>query len=131
MPSRKLSDLNPKFFPLAEAILAAAKARGITLLVTCTLRTNKEQSELYSRGRTKPGPKVTNCPAGRSAHNHGLALDVVPLIAGKPVWNASHPHWRAYGECVREAGAVWGGDFRSLKDLPHCEYPQWKTLCGK
>lgn len=128
MPSRRLIDLDPKFRPVAERILAAARIRGLDLLVTCTLRTNAEQAELYARGRTKPGPKVTNCPPGKSAHNRGMALDVVPLIAGKPVWSASHPHWKAFGECVREAGGVWGGDFRSLKDLPHCELAGWKTL---
>lgn len=126
MPSRKLFDLNPKFLPIAERILAKAKERGLNLLVTCTLRTPKEQAELYAQGRTKPGKRVTNAKPGSSAHNYGLAMDVVPLIAGKAMWDAKHPHWRIYGECVREAGAVWGGDFRSIKDLPHCEMPQWR-----
>ncbi len=38
-----------------------------------TLRTYKEQNDLYALGRTKPGKKVTNAPGGRSYHNFGLA----------------------------------------------------------
>ena len=130
MPSRKLSDLDPRFRPIAELILATCKARGVELLVTCTLRTRGEQAGLYAQGRTKPGMRVTNAKPGQSAHNYGLAMDVVPIIAGKAVWNAKHPHWRVYGEVVQECGAVWGGTFRSVRDLPHCEAPNWRAIIG-
>jgi len=45
-----------------------------------TLRTNKEQDELYEKGRTKPGAIVTYAKGGQSNHNYGLAIDVVFLV---------------------------------------------------
>jgi len=47
-----------------------------------TLRTFKEQDELYKQGRTKPGSKVTWVRGGGSYHNYGLAVDIV-LIRDK------------------------------------------------
>ena len=48
-----------------------------------TLRTFKEQQDLYEIGRSKPGKKVTNASAGLSYHNYGLAIDIVLIIDGK------------------------------------------------
>lgn len=48
--------------------------------VTHTLRTYKEQDDLYAIGRTKPGKIVTNAKGGESFHNFGLALDFCLLV---------------------------------------------------
>lgn len=130
MPSRKISDLRPEMRKPAQAIIDACKARGVELLITCTLRSNQEQSELYAIGRTKPGRKVTNAKPGSSAHNHGCAMDVVPVIAGKPCWDASHHGWQVYGEEVRRAGLEWAGDWKSFKEFPHCQIPNWRSKIG-
>ena len=45
-----------------------------------TLRTIKEQNDLYAQGRTKPGKIVTNAKGGQSYHNYGLAIDIVLLV---------------------------------------------------
>jgi len=55
MSSRKLTDLHPQMQPLVTRFLANARAAGIDLLVTCTYRSNEEQTALYAIGRTKPG----------------------------------------------------------------------------
>jgi hypothetical protein len=34
--------------------------KKIPVLIYCSVRTPDEQEELYSRGRSTPGPKVTN-----------------------------------------------------------------------
>jgi peptidoglycan L-alanyl-D-glutamate endopeptidase CwlK len=55
--------------------------KKIPALIYCSIRTPEEQEELYARGRTKPGTKVTNArgtPA-QSLHIHGKAIDAVPL----------------------------------------------------
>ena len=48
-------------------------------------RTAEEQFALYQKGRTKPGPKVTNCDGYKSKSNHqikadgfGHAVDIFP-----------------------------------------------------
>jgi len=120
MPSRSLSDLHPIVAEMARKLVEEAAASGLELLVTSTLRTFDEQAELFAQGRTKPGKIVTNAKPGASWHNFGLAFDVVPLIAGKAVWNS--PRWAEIGAMGKEVGLGWGGDFKSFKDLPHFEF---------
>jgi hypothetical protein len=60
-------------------------SKKIPVLIYCSVRTPEEQEELYSRGRTKPGVKVTNARGippqslhidlGKGSH----AIDYVPL----------------------------------------------------
>jgi len=45
-----------------------------------TLRTNKQQDDIYAQGRTKAGKIVTFAKGGQSYHNYGLAIDIVFLI---------------------------------------------------
>ena len=47
--------------------------KGVRLRFTQTLRTIKEQDDLYAQGRTKKGKIVTNAKGGQSIHNFGLA----------------------------------------------------------
>jgi peptidoglycan LD-endopeptidase CwlK len=96
MSSRKLEDLEPNFRELVVGWLADCAAVKLEVLITCTLRTNWEQTELYKVGRTVKGKdvtpsrpmgrKLTNAKAGQSAHNYGLAIDFVPVFMGKLLW---------------------------------------------
>lgn len=126
MASRKIEDLHPELQPKARAFLAKALMQGIDVLVTCTWRSNAEQDELYAQGRTKPGSKVTNAKAGQSKHNFTLdgkpaskAFDVVPMVAGKPMWDAKHPHWAQLGKIGEDLGLEWAGKWVSFKEFPH------------
>ena len=87
------------------------------------LRTWEEQAALYAKGRTTPGPKVTNAPPGESAHNFGLAVDC--CFTGGDPWldldKDSKFLWEEYGKFTRAHGLVWGGDFKSICDRPHGE----------
>jgi hypothetical protein len=75
--------------------------------------------------------RVTWARPGTSPHEHGFALDCVPLARdGKPLWQHG-PHWRSYGEAVRAAGLTWGGLFAKgtmnrPSDGPHLELTGWK-----
>lgn len=61
---------------------------------TCGLRSFVDQDALYAKGRTTPGPVVTNARGGLSFHNYGLASDwdffpkgiYCPLGAAEPKW---------------------------------------------
>jgi peptidoglycan L-alanyl-D-glutamate endopeptidase CwlK len=53
--------------------------KGVRLRFSHVLRTLEEQEELFAKGRTKPGKKVTNAKPGQSYHNYGLAFDIVLL----------------------------------------------------
>jgi peptidoglycan L-alanyl-D-glutamate endopeptidase CwlK len=130
--SRALSALNPIVEAKARALIAAAKAEGITLTVTSTYRDAEAQDALYARGRGgNPGPRVTNARAGQSLHNYRVAFDVAPLRAGKPIWTTSGADgklWQRIGELGEAQGLEWGGRWERFPDLPHFQYTGGLTL---
>lgn len=107
--------------------------KGVRLRFTHTLRTNKEQDELYAQGRTKKGNKVTNAKGGQSIHNYGLAFDIVILLdkdnngAFESIsWDVDE-YWMRVVNFFKSKGWTWGGGFKSLYDAPHFEYTQGKS----
>jgi peptidoglycan LD-endopeptidase CwlK len=106
--------------------------------VTCrfayTLRTIKEQNDLYALGRTKlfdaNGKRlgiVTNAKGGQSYHNYGLAFDIVLLTKSGASWDIitdfdgdGISDWKEIVNIFKKHGYVWGGDWK-FKDAPHFE----------
>lgn len=129
----KIAIAHPKVRKELEDIVEHINTNLLTgeakVRITSTLRTWKEQEELYAQGRTKPGPKVTNAKAGDSIHNFGLAADVVLIINGKTVsWDTKkdwdkdkQSDWMEVVTYVKSKGWKWGGDWISFKDMPHFE----------
>lgn len=111
-----------------EEICEALTGRAVCRF-SHTLRTDKEQDELYAQGRTKPGKKVTNAKGGQSYHNYGLAFDIVLIIDGKEAsWDTLKDFdgdkvadWHEVVKIAKKYGWAWGGDFVSFKDAPHFE----------
>jgi len=126
--SRSLDDLLPPVKERVEKFLNAAKAAGIDLLVTSTYRDNASQNALYAQGRTKPGKIVTNAKAGQSLHNYRCAVDVVPIVAGKPRWDVKEEVWQQVGALGKAAGLEWAGDWKRFKEYPHFQYTGGLTL---
>lgn len=127
MASRRIEDLRAPFRLRAEAWQERCKAAGIDVLVYCTLRPNAEQDAIYAQGRSKPGDIVTWAKGGQSAHNHGLALDFVPLVNGKPQWT---PGSALYLQAIAlaeaegmESAARWP---RTKREYPHLQEPNWR-----
>lgn len=111
-----------------EAVLATPV--GVHPFIVQTLRTFEEQDLLYQKGRTRPGPKVTNAKPGSSFHQYGLAIDFCLEINGKLVWKVDK-NWMIVVEKFKEYGFIWGGDWKSFKDYPHVEKNfgyTWKEL---
>jgi len=127
--SRNLDDLRPEVRPMVDAFLADCEADDIDILVTCTLRSMAEQTALYAQGRTTPGKIVTNAKPGQSAHNFGLAIDVVPIVNGKPDWDGTHPVWHQVGALGQLRGLRWlGAPDSPFKEEAHFEAPNWRSL---
>jgi peptidoglycan L-alanyl-D-glutamate endopeptidase CwlK len=115
--------------------MSQALSKKSMVRFTCVMRTFAEQAALYAQGRTKPGKKVTNAPAGLSIHNYGLAFDIVLLIDKDNNGTYETASWdnltdfdgdgiSDWMECVKIAkscGFSWGGDWKSFKDTPHFE----------
>jgi hypothetical protein len=93
---------------------------GVHPVIVQTLRTFEEQDLLYQKGRTRPGPIVTNARAGSSYHNYGLALDFCLQVNGKLLWSVDND-WMTVVKAFEEQGFSWGGRWTSLKDYPHLE----------
>jgi len=133
MPSRKLSDLHP--------VLSAAWQKAVLLwadmypnlpkpIITCTYRSNEEQTQLYAKGRTVKGAKVTNAKAGQSPHNQlpSLAFDVAFQNGGLLDW--SNHLFDKFAGCIDNVTeeVLWGGRFQTFKDRPHFELKNWKQI---
>lgn len=102
---------------------------GEQLVIVSGYRDPSEQQKLYEQGRTAPGEIVTHAQPLSSAHNFGLAVDVVPqsLIA-KTEWEPSSPLWQTLGALGKSLGLIWGGDFHHAPDRPHFEWHPGLTL---
>jgi len=119
MSDRNLDDLLPEVREAATAAIAACTAKGLSLLVTCTYRSPADQNALYAQGRTTPGAIVTNARAYQSMHQFKCALDIVPLVNGKPDWDGAHPCWHEIAAIFKEHGFEWGEDWPHFKEMPH------------
>jgi len=126
--SRDLDLLHPLMRPKVDAFIVAVKDAGIDMIVTCTKRTNTEQALLYSQGRTMPGAIVTNAKPGQSAHNYGMAIDVVPVVNGKCDWVCQDLVWQEIGHIGRSCGLEWyGAPGSKFPEYPHFQLPNWET----
>ena len=95
--------------------------------ITCTHRSNAEQDELYTHGRTIKGAKVTNAKAGQSPHNYNpsFAFDIAFIGLNKKLdW--SNELFRLFAQIIKQDNITWGGDFKTMKDNPHFEVKEWK-----
>lgn len=95
------------------------------VIVTQALRTFERQAELYARGRTAAGPRVTNARAGDSMHNYGFALDIalidITKNKGNIIWDETRIEWRVAAQIFKQEKWTWGGDWVRFKDYPHFE----------
>lgn len=125
----KLDALEPDFREIAEKIVAEALEAGVKVLITSTRRTIKAQNDLYAKGRTAKGSRVTNAKGGQSPHNFGLAFDFCPVDEnGNLNWGAPRSVWAKVGAIAESHGMTWGGNFKSITDLPHIEHPRWRQV---
>ena len=121
-----LATLLPEVQPYARALVHKAAGVGIRIKVISGLRSYAEQDALYARGRTAPGPIVTNARAGHSNHNFGIAFDVA-VFEGSAYLPES-PKYKAVGALGMELGLEWGGAWTTLVDEPHFQLrPAWAT----
>ena len=122
----KLLQLRKSIRTKLNRVIKNLRKKGIEVRIMSALRNCKEQDALYAKGRTKPGPKVTNAKCGESDHNVGAAADIVPLINGQPTWKAPKETWNQIGLEAEAQGLKWGGRWK-FKDLPHVYDREGKT----
>ena len=104
----------------AEAFMQKYPAGPVPFL-TCTYRSNDEQAALYAKGRTEPGSIVTHIKAN-GKHNlfPSHAFDIAFKDSkGVTKWDAMY--FERFAAIVKEQfhDVTWGGDWKTLKDMPH------------
>lgn len=109
-----LRGLAPQLRPAAEYLLNVARQYGLHPTVTSAKRTRAEQQRLYDRARAGLS-KYPAAPPGRSAHEYGMALDVVVPDDEWPLWN----------EIRTRIGFHW-----AASDIVHSEVPGWRGIVG-
>ena len=99
-----------------------------------TLRTFKEQDDLYAQGRTKSGGKVTNAKGGYSFHNYGLALDIVIIDGASASWDIKKDFdgdgkadWMEVVQIFKRYGWEAGIDWKFI-DPPHFQKTFGKSI---
>ncbi|MGH1336137.1 MAG: M15 family metallopeptidase [Aureispira sp.] len=83
----------------------------ITIRVSDAFRTLADQDALYNSGRG-----VTRVRGGQSYHNYGLAIDVVEIRDGRPIYERD---WTGIANIGKGLGFEWGGDWTGFVDKPH------------
>jgi hypothetical protein len=111
-----LNSLHPFFRDQVIELIKRCKAKGIELTVVEAYRTHAKQHEYKTMGK-----KYTSSGAGRSKHQYGLAVDVVPVVNDVPVWDNAML-WRKVGVIGEKLGLRWGGRWRKPYDPGHFEW---------
>jgi peptidoglycan L-alanyl-D-glutamate endopeptidase CwlK len=131
MPSRSKADLNEILVDAYEKACDEYSRLYPDLaqpFLTCTFRSNDEQTSLYAIGRTKQGRKVTNAQAGQSAHNYkpAPAFDIAFVGLGNKLdWN--NDLFKKFAEIITKIQPLieWGGGWKFV-DRPHFQLKDWR-----
>ncbi len=111
-----LDALHPYFRDKVIQLINHCRAKGIELAVVETYRTPSKQNEYKTLGK-----RYTRTGAGKSKHQYGLAVDVVPIVNGKAEWH-NIALWRKIGTTGERLGLRWGGRWRRPFDPGHFEW---------
>lgn len=132
---RNISQLHPELKKKVVKLQKECLKAGIKIKIGECFRTVAEQNALYAKGRNGvPGPIVTKAKGTdyRSMHQWGVAfdffLDMDVDKDGKKsddVFNNATKLFNKVGAIGKKLGLEWGGDWKSIKDLPHFQLPDW------
>ena len=111
-----LDALHPYFRDKVSSLITMCKAKGIELAIVESYRTHSKQNEYKSMGGN-----YTRSGGGKSKHQYGLAVDVVPMIGSVAQWDNAKL-WRKVGVIGEQLGLRWGGRWKSLYDPCHFEW---------
>lgn len=115
---KRMRGVHPDLIRVMNRALSMSSV-DMTVLYLGGRRTRAQQRELVRKGASK---------TMRSRHLTGHAIDVAPLIGGKPSW--AWPAYYPLAETIKEAARLegvpieWGGDWKSFKDGPHWQLPR-------
>lgn len=127
--SKNLATLHPTVIAAFKSFILeaqeVARQKGLEYKIICGTRSWEEQERIYAQGRTAPGKIVTKAPPGYSMHNFGLAVDCGVFRNGSYLDEsdpeAAEEMHKAASLVAAKYGIRWGGNFKSIVDVPHFE----------
>ena len=132
---RNVSQLHPRAQKKAVQLQQECLKAGIKIKIGECVRTVAEQNALYAKGRNGvPGPIVTKAKGTdyRSMHQWYIAFDVFLVMdvdrdgsVKDDAFNNATGLFNKVGAIGKKLGLEWGGDWKSIKDLPHFQLPDW------
>jgi len=115
--------LNPDAKHYLGGFLTLCHFKKFNVQITSGSRTVQEQDDLYAIGRTRTGKIITNAKGGQSAHNYGIAIDVVVLNRdGECDWRPETYAmlWTLAKESMLDVqGVFWAGEWKAFKESVH------------
>ena len=111
-----VSALHPYFRDKVQQLISICRSKGIELAFVETYRTHAKQAEYKGMGK-----KYTRSGGGKSKHQYGLAVDVVPVVGDSAVWHNA-ALWKKVGAVGERLGLRWGGRWRRPYDPGHFEW---------
>ena len=137
---RDINQLHPSLRQKIDELVTLCGKLDIYIGIGECLRTVAEQDALYAKGRTAPGNKVTNCKGSTysSMHQWGVAFDFYLKMdvdgdgsVADDAFNNSTGLFQKVGGIGKSIGLEWGGDWTSIKDMPHFQLPDWGSTASK
>ncbi|NHM20311.1 M15 family metallopeptidase [Tritonibacter mobilis] len=115
---------------LGQQIVKAMEDAGYPAKILYCYRSPEKQRELYSKGRTSAGPKVTNARPWDSAHQYYEAVDIIHPSLG---WNVTEEYWETLAACVRIVSEKFSvglnhGHRWKFRDSAHIELRDWRSV---
>lgn len=88
-------NLHPVLRKKVNALLKALDNENIPFKLFEGYRSPERQAYLYAKGRTTPGPRVSNAGPWQSYHQYGVAGDFVLYLDGRWSWDITgeRKHW--------------------------------------
>lgn len=132
--SRNVKELHPILQDKVDQLIQLCRSKGIEIGISECVRTVAEQDALYAKGRTIPGNIVTNAKGASysSMHQWGVAFDFYLKMdvdkdgkTSDDAYNNATHLFDKVGQLGKSIGLEWGGDWKSIKDLPHFQLPDW------
>lgn len=131
---RNIKDLHPKLKEKVKELKKKCTDKGIKIGIGECVRTVTEQDALYAKGRTTAGSVVTNARGSSysSMHQWGVAVDFYLIMdvdkdgkTSDDAFNDATGLFEEVGKIGKSIGLEWGGDWKSIKDKPHFQLPDW------
>jgi len=133
--TRDIKELNPLVQIMLKEALDRIKSKKIDPLIIETYRPKERQYYLYGQGRSvatcigagmpkkyaqQYARKGTQCTwTLNSIHIKRCAVDLIPQIDGKAIWNSKHEDTLEIIKIMESVGFEAGANWHSLPDSPH------------